>query len=68
MLFKVWLSNGKFDFSEMFIAENVEQALKIAEALALKYSAQVKSVDNVYFGKFFEKLKEGASVNDKRRR
>ena len=51
MLFKIWMSlpNG-FDGSIMLEADSLEDAIRKANDLAIKYNATIKAIDNVYYG------------------
>ncbi len=51
MLFKIWmcLPDG-YDGSIIVEANSLDDAVKIANELGVKYNATVKAVDNIFYG------------------
>mgnify|MGYP001626460117 CR=1 FL=1 len=51
MLFKIWmcLPDG-YDGSIIVEASSLDDAVKIANELGVKYKATIKAIDNIYYG------------------
>lgn len=51
MLFKIWMSLPEnYDSSIIIEATSLDDAIKRAKELIIKYNAVIKAVDNIYYG------------------
>ena len=51
MLFKVWMSlSTGYDGSIIIEADSLDDAIRIADSLSVRYNAVIKAVDNIYHG------------------